>query len=426
MSDILTTLTSLAVSVFRKRTDPGYEAPHWLEPRWTADPILFEAQKFSFVIPERHPEIDGVVREMFTEPDLVGLAPREGQLDPMLLTPSGGFRMSPHMLLISLLSSAFLRIYYLRLSSDEGTFVRSVLEGFDELRRAARGEPVRAHSVLGIAGVTLPEGKQVSTPWGVLRPAPSTKPEPTLFLGWHRPQTTCLLAEARLVRARFDRAAQPASQFDPSEVPAQLSPVLFPLSCALASRETSDPVVPLVTWSTVLLPFQGGFSYSQHLLPLPFLKPALDIADRIDELEEWARIIDAAHVPAVDIAARRLVSASAQRLDKSDALIDAVMVWENLVGTSNETVFRVTAALAKALESDGLKRRSLRKSLADVYGVRSRVVHGVAVDQSSVNDAASQAVDIAIRAMQSCYKRGRKWLELTSTERADSLLLEEP
>jgi hypothetical protein len=426
VSDILTSLTALAVSVFRKRSDRSYDAPRWLEPRWTADPVLLEAQKFSVVIPERHPEIDTTVRQMFSEPDLSSLAPREGELDPMLLTPSGGFRMSSRHLLISLLSSAFLRIYYLRLSPDEGTFVRSVLEGFDELRRAARGEPIRAHSILGIAGVALPEGKQVSTPWGVLRPAPPALPESTFVLGWHRPNTTCLLAEARLIRARFDRGAQPASQFDPSDVPAQLSPVLFPLACALASRESADPAVPLITWSTVLLPFQGGFSYSQPALAIPFVKPAVDITDRIDNLEEWTRIIDAAHVPAVDIAARRLVSASAQRFDQSDALIDAVMVWENLVGTSTETTFRVTAALAKALEPDRTKRRSFRQSLKKVYDVRSKVVHGVAVEQPAVNDAASQAVSIAIQAMRSCYKRGRSWLELSSTERADSLLLEDP
>jgi len=161
------------------------------------------------------------------------------------------------------------------------------------------------------------------------------------------------------------------------------------------------------------------------MLVAPF-KPAVDIADRIDNLEEWARIIDSSHTPSVDIAARRLISASAQRLDRSDALIDAVMVWENLVGTSTETTFRVTAALAKALESDRTKRRSLRQSLKKVYDVRSKVVHGVAVEQSAVNDAASQAIDIAIRAMRSCYKRGRSWLELPSTDRADSLILEEP
>jgi len=120
------------------------------------------------------------------------------------------------------------------------------------------------------------------------------------------------------------------------------------------------------------------------------------------------------------------VSAASQRLDRADALIDAVMVWENLVGTSTETTYRVTAAIAKALEPDRTKRRALRKELSHIYDIRSRVVHGAAVEAAAVNDAASQAIAFAIRIMQSAYKRGRSWLELSSSERADFLLLEEP
>ena len=102
------------------------------------------------------------------------------------------------------------------------------------------------------------------------------------------------------------------------------------------------------------------------------------------------------------------------------------MAWENVVGTSTEVTFRVTAALAKLLEPDRLKRRALRKSLAQVYDIRSRLVHGVVVDQPAINDAATEAVDVAVRALGASYKRGGEWLALGSTERADALLLEEP
>src|SRR5438093_5546346 len=120
-----------------------------------------------------------------------------------------------------------------------------------------------------------------------------------------------------------------------------------------------------------------------------------------------------------DVAARRLVSAGAARIDRSDALLDAVMVWENLLGTSTEVTFRVTAALAKALEPDRTKRRALRKALAQVYDVRSRVVHGGAVEQAAVNDAATQAIDVAVRVLRISYKRGQEWLALSSSQRSD-------
>jgi hypothetical protein len=150
----------------------------------------------------------------------------------------------------------------------------------------------------------------------------------------------------------------------------------------------------------------------------------ISFGDRIEQVEEWARVVDRSHSPAVDIAARRLISAVANRVDRSDSLIDAVMVWENLVGTRSESTFRVTAALAKLLESNPIKRRDLRKDLAKIYEVRSRVVHGSAVEPADVDRACSDAIDVAVRALRVAYRRGRDWLALSSQERADEILLE--
>jgi hypothetical protein len=174
----------------------------------------------------------------------------------------------------------------------------------------------------------------------------------------------------------------------------------------------------------VLLPFLSGFSYSQPFLPPP--KRPVDIGSRIVEIEEWARIVDSSHSPSVDIAAKRLGSAVAHRIDPNDSLIDAVIVWETLVGTSSEVTFRVTAALAKALETDHSKRRTLRKFLKDIYKTRSQVVHGVPVDHPGVSKAAEEAIDIAVRVLRVFYRRGPEWLSKKSSERADFLLLEEP
>ena len=424
MSDVLTKLTALAVSTFRGRNDLARSGTEpWLEPAFTSDAILRESQRARLLMPSRDPNIETVAKEIFSEPDLAPLASREGELEPMVLHPGGGYRASPIGLITGLLTSALLQIYYLRLPDDENTFVRTVLEGFEELRRAARGEKVRAQLVLGFAGVTMVEGSQITTPWGVAKPAPKPPNEFRYFDPW-RPQTTCLLAQTLLVPIKFDRAPSPTADFDPFILAAERSQVLFPLACALASKESTDPAVPLTTWSTLVLPFQNGFAYSQFQVS-GRMKPNTDISERAKDVEEWARILENSHAPTVDVAARRIVSASGQRLDRSDALIDAVMVWENLFGTTTEVTFRVTAAVAKALEPDPTKRRTLRKSLAKVYGVRSRVVHGEVVNAEEVNEAASQAIDVAVRVLRFCYRRGSGWLGLSSSERAEVLLLEE-
>lgn len=391
------------------------------------DRVLREAQVASAIdigvqIPGRNSQFDETVKEIFAEPDLTPLGARDGELDVMFMYPGGGMRLSPNALIAGLLRSALLQMYYLRLQMDESTFVRTVLEGYEELRRAARGEQVRSHLVLGLADVTLKQGRQITTPWGIIRPAPQLEPDHNDIRAM-RPPTTCILSEPRLLTIKLDRAAQPVVEMESDEVTPR-SRVLLPLACALASPDTSEPAVPAVLWWSLLLPFQQGFGYHQPLIP-PRFKPIVDITDRLDQLEEWARIIDGAHLPSIDIAARRIVSACSERIESSDTLIDAVMAWENLVGTSGEVTFRVTAALSRALEADRTKRKSFRQSLAKIYGMRSTIVHGGAVEPSKLNEAAKQAVDVAIRALRLCYKRGRDWLAMGSIDRADTLLLEE-
>jgi hypothetical protein len=423
MTDILTSLTAVAVSAFRDKQKSSDQEYDLFADFWTPDPVVADGQRRSLLIPGRQPGLAELTEQIFAQPELANLGPREGELDPMLLHPRGGVRLPPASLVTGLLSSAFLQMYWLRLPENEGTFVRIVLEGFEELRRAAQGEQVHALELTGVAGVTLPEGRQFSTPWGIVRPSPKPRSN-RLFTHMWQPKTTCTLAHPLLVPIRFDRAPEPKFGFEATDAMPDRSRILFALACALASRE-AVPVAPLLTWSTLVLPFQGVTGYSMSLVPVK-PTPDVDLGDHLPELEEWARVVDRNHAPAVEVAANRLVSAIARRIDRTDALIDAVMVWENLVGSSSEVAFRVTAALTKMLEADPAKRREVRKSLASIYNIRSRVVHGDAVDQADVDDACTRAIDVAVRALRVSYRRGPDWLGLSSNERAESVLLEWP
>jgi hypothetical protein len=106
--------------------------------------------------------------------------------------------------------------------------------------------------------------------------------------------------------------------------------------------------------------------------------------------------------------------------------MDAVMAWENLVGTRSEVTFRVTAALAKLLESDRGKRGDLRRELGKLYDLRSRVMHGDVAEPSEIHRGASRATQVALAALRESYRRGPSWLSMKSNERADQLILEEP
>jgi hypothetical protein len=84
-------------------------------------------------------------------------------------------------------------------------------------------------------------------------------------------------------------------------------------------------------------------TYGMPVLP-PMILSIVDIGESKKDLEKWSRVVWQCHNPSIAVAERRLVSAIGRRLDSADRLIDAVTVWENLVGVSLETTFRVTAA----------------------------------------------------------------------------------
>ena len=79
----------------------------------------------------------------------------------------------------------------------------------------------------------------------------------------------------------------------------------------------------------------------------------------------------------MDVAARRMISAMAERKDSADALVDLVIVWENLFGSrQGEPTLRVSAALGWLLGSSAEEREAISSRAARLYSLRSDIVHG--------------------------------------------------
>lgn len=414
----LTMIAELASSIYR--AVPASQQPV-LESMMISDPVLAGASESSRKCSPDASGMSDLIETIFADRDFGMISPREGELDPIMFYPSGGVRIAGRQIIYSLFLSAFRLMYFLGLPDQESVYIRTVLEGFEELRKAVRGEPVRAYEIKGLAQVTVPQGLHLSTPWGTVRSAPITGGH-SAFPRIGQPITRALLVEPKLIPIIFDRAPSPDVKPQPPSDHDLNASFLFPLSCALASRDHMNPVVPVITWSTLQISFLGYMGYSSPLLA-PIFGREQDASQMLEDLEGWSRIVDRAHTPEVDVAAKRLVSAVAHRMDKADALIDAVMVWENLLGTSNEVTFRVSASLAKLIESDPENRGKLKKELSDVYGIRSRIVHGAFVDAKHVQDACAQAIGISILALRKSYNRGREWLSMSSKDRSDEILL---
>jgi hypothetical protein len=364
--------------------------------------------------------------ELEKDADLTPILDAPGEENPMFSSPLvGGSRQGFDGVMTSLLSSANKQLYVQGIARTESSFTRAVLENYDELKRALRGERIRVYVVRGIAGIKLDPSQKISTPWGTIRGVDTHDTHPVAFPGHSGPKTTALLVSPLLVPISITRAPDspplPPDSKDLEEfVRVQ---ILTPLVFALASSQHDNPMAPILTFQTTIPPFFDNAGYSAPLSPNPFIPTSTITSSDSKRIEDLARTLYDNYHDSLQIASIRVVSAISQRLDKSDALIDAVTAWENLVGTRNETAYRVTAALTLLLEPDRDKRITLRKQLTEIYEVRSRVVHGATVDGEDIAKASETAIHIALTAMLELYKRGGDWLSMKSSQRSERLIL---
>ena len=84
----------------------------------------------------------------------------------------------------------------------------------------------------------------------------------------------------------------------------------------------------------------------------------------------------------------------------ADRLVDAVIVWENLFGTSEgEPTLRISASLAWLLADDPVRREELQRKLRSLYRERSRIVHGAMQEEPALAESANAALRVAREAL---------------------------
>jgi hypothetical protein len=107
------------------------------------------------------------------------------------------------------------------------------------------------------------------------------------------------------------------------------------------------------------------------------LMPTQLTEEEVSQWQAWFGLLGAPGAERIGIALSRVLRAVGERRDPVDVLIDAVIAWENIFGSSQgESTLRVTASIARLLEDDAAKRDALRSRLADIYKLRSKAVHG--------------------------------------------------
>jgi len=298
----------------------------------------------------------------------------------------------------ALLQAAALRLLAGRDEPRASGLVQEVTRQVEDSRRLARGETVSGAVLAGLSGIRLSdEVGDAELPWGTLREARAR-----LRMIGRQPlpfgeQTATAVLE-------IPKAIDPGNFSVSADVECARSAVrLLGLGALMAEGRAGSPV-PLVAWITRLGALQDGSS-SSSAIPLRFPQPegtALD-RDRVQAVREWCERIDALDpelLARIDIAIDRIIASVSEHADAGDGLIDAVMVWENLFGSKQETTFKVTAALTVLTVRDPAQRKRRFAELQSAYNKRSELVHGQPVSTAELHAARATAIDAGLAALR--------------------------
>ena len=124
----------------------------------------------------------------------------------------------------------------------------------------------------------------------------------------------------------------------------------------------------------------------------------------------------------INIATNRLLSAVCGRDNPDDALIDAVMCWENIIGAESEVSFRICASIEKLLSATGRSiGESDFKDLKSIYESRSKLVHGNS-NYRTDHKTVQLAIMYAIQLINAILEK-RDLLTMKSKNRSKAILL---
>lgn len=259
--------------------------------------------------------------------------------------------------------------------------VTQVVRNVDNLREAASGGKALVPQRVSFTGFITDGGESIDTPWGPLRPIrPSEQDRAPAMLDGAvsgtdadgRPMTVRYAGEMVLeASARFTLRIEPNASLDSNDPPAWPAPLAWEetrrrveciqLAAILATERPLGQWVTAVhawTWTANPLSHGPSLSWADSRSMTNFMPSELSPSE-CDAVATWIDLIDKCWTPRLDIAVRRLLSAANKRTDPADRLVDAVIVWESIFGTSQgEIRFRVSTAMAWLLADDIAEREA--------------------------------------------------------------------
>lgn len=297
--------------------------------------------------------------------------------------------------------------------------------------------PVR----IGLTGVNLPDDTKIDFDWAVLRPAdgrdqyhaarsgidgsvqattPSGEVVATVKYSGDIVMET-LMPYSVVARQFLPEQRWPIDHSGWEQIDRKLENIRLGLLLAI---DENPRALVLSTWFFVLDPLGSSRYGWNDRRRSSFTPRALD-AEAVANWKQWTERIDARRKPGIDVAVRRALLAAAERQSPEDVLVDAIVVWENLFGSNQDTTMRVTGALAWLLTTNTAEREQEQQRLKKIYELRSKVVHGARqMTTQEMQTFPQEALDVALEALRKIFQARPDLIDLKdSNARSNRMLL---
>lgn len=311
-------------------------------------------------------------------------------------------------------------------------FMATSVEAVSDMRTllVAR-EPLEVPVIQGLDGLVLPTGVEICTQWGTLRPLLRGEEElvSTGYKGAGNAviETTC---EVSLSIEQMDESSELseypeelAHRREEAEAQLQEGVRMIGLAVVLA-KDLSMPAHIGPRYTVVAEPF----SWMPAIWgrgPMQRLSIPVELSRQdVEDVAWWVSRIERSHHERISVAVSRTISAH-ERLDPTDAFVDALIAWDALFGSrsGDAVVFRVATGFALLLAEGEDERRNVKKRAQKLYGLRSDVVHGAIprLDWSVAGEHRQEAVQMLLRALRLLYKDDPDLL--AKSDRTNELLM---
>ena len=296
----------------------------------------------------------------------------------------------------------------------------------DVLRSAISGRSTETRALLAFTGITT-SGRSIETPWGVLRPitdderssAPSMLEGAVSGTDSKGKNVTVSYAgevvlDTALPFALTVHEWQVGDEFPDARFPEQLEGAKalrrrsegLQLAVLLAvERPPGRWATARFAWHWIADPTAQGRSIGwADPKSSPAFMPTELSAEECEGLRGWCNLIERHWVSTVDIAVRRVLSAAQTRSDPSDRLVDSVIAWENLFGTTEgEPRLRISSAMAWLLADSAPDRIDLQLEIKQLYDDRSKIVHGGTFNETAISEKANRALELALSSLRELF-----------------------